>query len=156
MGSINNTRPPKRDPDCTLVIKNLAENTKEQDVLGLFEPFAVANKARVVGITVAAHRGIAFVDYDSVNPVMKAVSQHQEEPMRLFGRVLEVDQKTAEQRARRAARGGGGVNYRSGSPNHNGGVNRYDSRGRGGHRRRDGSRGDRGSGMGGRSGRGGR
>lgn len=164
----NNMRPPKRDPDCTLVIKNLAEQTKENDVLALFEPFAAACKARVVGITVAAHRGIAFVDYDSINPVMKAVSKHQEEPMQLLGRVLEVDQKTAEQLARkqRAAnqRGGGGGSYRSGSPSHNnGGINRYDSRGRGGHRRRDGGRGDRGGGgmgrgggMGGRGDRGGR
>jgi len=162
----NNMRPPKRDPDCTLVIKNLAENTKENDVMALFEPFAVECKARVVGITVAAHRGIAFVDYDSINPVMKAVSKHKEEPMQLFGKVLEVDQKTAEQLARkqRAANqrggGGGGGNYRSGSPNHNnGGINRYDSRGggRGGHRRRDvggrggdhgGGRGDHGGGRG--------
>merc|ERR1711971_771085 len=45
----NNTRPPKRDPDCTLVIKNIAENTKEADVLGLFEPFATQTKAKVVG-----------------------------------------------------------------------------------------------------------
>lgn len=139
----NNMRPPKRDPDCTLVIKNLADNTKEADVLGLFEPFAAQTKTRVVGITVAAHRGIAFVDYDSINPVMKAVGQHKEEPMRLFGRVLEVDQKTAEQRARRAANRGGGGPGSGGGGNHNGGgVNRYGS-GRG-HRRRDGRGGGRG------------
>jgi hypothetical protein len=158
MGNANNKfergdRPPKRDPDCTLVIKNLADNTKEADVLGLFQPFAEQTKSRVVGITVAAHRGIAFVDYDSINPVNKAVELHQKEPMRLFGRVLEVDQKTAEQRARRAAQRGGGGNYRSGSPS-NGGMNRGGGHGgRGGYRRRDGGgRGDRG----GRGGRGGR
>lgn len=152
---------PKRDPDCTLVIKNLAEHTKEADVLTVFEPFAAQTKSRVVGITVAAHRGIAFVDFDSINPVIKAVNLHKEEPMRLFGRVLEVDQKTAEQRARRAAQqqrgergGGGGGSYRSGSPS-NGGANRYGSGGgRGGHRRGRGDRG--GGGMGGRGGRGGR
>ncbi|CAB9502691.1 GTPase activating protein (SH3 domain) binding protein [Seminavis robusta] len=154
-------KPPPKPP-------NLPDNTKESDVLGVFEPFAGQTKSRVVGITVAAHRGIAFVDYDSINPVMKAVSQHKEEPIRLMGRILEVDQKTAEQRARREAqqrRGGGGGNYRSGSPSHNnGGSNRYGGgggdgrRGGGGHRRRDGGgRGDRGGGgMGGRGGRGGR
>ena len=152
----NNMRSPKRDPDCTLVIKNLADNTQESDVMALFEPFAAQTKAKVVGITVAAHRGIAFVDYDSIAPVTKALDLHQKEPIRLMGHVLEVDQKTAEQRARRAAQrgGGSGGNYRSGSPS-NAGANRYGGGGRGGHRRRDGGRADRG-GVGGRVGRGGR
>jgi Nuclear transport factor 2 (NTF2) domain/RNA recognition motif. (a.k.a. RRM, RBD, or RNP domain) len=158
----NNVRPPKRDPDCTLVIKNLPDNTKEADVLGVFETFATQTKSKVVGITVAAHRGIAFIDFDSINPVTKAVNRHKEEPIRLQGRILEVDQKTAEQRARRAAQGGGGRgnNFRSGSPSrNNGAANRFGGgggagSGRGGQRRRDGGRGDRGGGMGGGRGRG--
>lgn len=154
-GKMGGGRSNKRDPDCTLVIKNLADGTKESDVLGLFEPFAKETKTRVVGITVSAHRGIAFVDYDSIQPVMMAVDLHQKEPMRLLGRTLEVDQKTAEQRARRAAQGGRGGSYRSGSPNNGG--NRYGGGGRGGggghYNRRGGGRGDRGGGRGGRGGR---
>jgi RNA recognition motif-containing protein len=130
--------------------------------LAVFEPFASQTKSKVVGITVAAHRGIAFVDFDSTNPVTKAVNSHKEEPIRMQGRILEVDQKTAEQRARRAAQGGGRGNFRSGSPSHNnGGANRFGggSGGRGGHRRREGGRGEVGRGErggGGRGGRGGR
>jgi hypothetical protein len=165
---------PKRDPDCTLVIKNLADGTKDTDLRTLFEPFATQTKTKVVGATVSNHRGLAFVDYDSVAPVLAAVAQHQKEPLQLNGRVLEVDQKTAEQRARRNMRGGG---YRSGSPNNSGsggfrgggdrgdrggrdnryrrGGDRGGGRGEGG--RGDGGRGDRsGGGGGGRGGRGGR
>jgi hypothetical protein len=158
---------PKRDPDCTLVIKNLADGTKDTDLRTLFEPFAIQTKTKVVGATVSNHRGLAFVDYDSVAPVLAAVAQHQKEPLQLNGRVLEVDQKTAEQRARRNQRGG----YRSGSPNNSGsggfrgGGERGDRGGRdnryrrGGDRGGGGGRGDReGGGRGDRSGggRGGR
>ena len=91
-------RAPKRDPDCTLVIKNLADNTREADVLALFNPFAQSTNSKIVGITVSAHRGIAFMDYDNVNPVLKAVTEHKNEKMMLQGRALEFGQKTAEQR----------------------------------------------------------
>lgn len=103
---------PKRDPDCTLVIKNLPENSKESDLVSLFNKFAAQTNAKIVGTTVSNHRGLGFVDFDSVAPVLAAVDQHSNEPMQLNGRILEVDQKTAEQRARRNMRGG----YRSGSP----------------------------------------
>lgn len=122
---------PKRDPDNTLVIKNLAENTKESELLAIFEKFAVQTKSKIVSSTISSHRGLAFVDYDSVAPVMAAVEQHGKEPIQLNGRVLEVDQKTAEQRARKM-RGGG---YRSGSPNNfnrgSGGSGRQNKRDRG-------------------------
>lgn len=155
----------KRDPDCTLVIKNLADGTKESDVLGVFEHFATDTKTKVVGITVSTHRGIAFVDYDSVKPVMKAVDVHQKEPIRLMGRILEVDQKTAEQRSRRAQRpagggggsGGGGGNYRNDNTNqnaNNGSSNGKYGAGGGGGGNRGGRRRD-GGGGGGRADRGG-
>lgn len=155
---------PKRDPDCTLVIKNVADGTKDTDLRTLFEPFATQTKTKVVGATVSNHRGLAFVDYDSVAPVLAAVAQHKKEPLQMNGRVLEVDQKTAEQRARRNQRGG----YRSGSPNNSGsggfrgGGDRGDRPGgrenryrRSGDRGGAGGRGDReGGGRGGAGGRG--
>ena len=151
---------PKRDPDCTLVIKNLADGTKESDLRALFEPFATQTKGKIVGTTVSSHKGLAFVDFDSVAPVLAAVEKHSKEAIQLSGRVLEVDQKTAEQRARRNMRGG----YRGGSP---GNGSEYRDRGSGGgsgggrhnqfRRGNDGrGRGDRGGGTGGRGGRGGR
>jgi hypothetical protein len=138
---------PKRDPDCTLVVKNLADNTKESDLVSLFEPFATQTKAKIVGTTVASHRGLAFVDYDSVAAVMAAVEQHAKEPLQLNGRVLEVDQKTAEQRARRNVRGSGG-GYRSGSPGNTNGGTSYRGSGSGG-----GGQGGNAGGSGGGSGR---
>ena len=132
----------KRDPDCTLVIKNLAENTKESDVVALFEPFAAQTKSKIVGTTVANHRGLAFVDYDSDAPVLAALKVHQREPMKLNGRVLEVDQKSLEQRNRRNMRGG----YRSGSPGNGGNRHQY----RRGNMGRGGGGGDRRGGRGGR------
>ncbi|CAJ1934402.1 unnamed protein product [Cylindrotheca closterium] len=113
-GKNSNKDKPKRDPDNTLVIKNLPDGTKEAELLAIFEQFAVQTNAKIVSSTISSHRGLAFVDYDSVAPVMAAVEQHGKEPIQLNGKVLEVDQKTAEQRARKA-RGG----YRSGSPNNN-------------------------------------
>jgi hypothetical protein len=131
---------PKRDPDNTLVIKNLPDNTKESEIVALFEPFAKQTNSKIVGATVSNHRQLAFVDYDSVAAVLAAVELHAKEPMKLNGRILEVDQKTAEQRARRTMRGGG--YQRSGSPG-NGGA--YQNRGGAGGDR-GGAGGDRASG----------
>jgi hypothetical protein len=133
---------PKRDPDNTLVIKNLSENIKEADLLAVFEKFAIQTKSKIVSSTISSHRGLAFVDYDSGAPVLAAVEQHGKEPIQLNGRVLEVDQKTAEQRARKA-RGGG---YRSGSPNtfnRSGGSGRQNKRDRGNSGSRGGNKGNR-------------
>lgn len=146
----------KRDPDCTLVLKNLPDGAKDADLVALFEGFASSTGGKILGTTVSVHRGLGFVDFDSVPPVLAAVAKHQESPIELQGRVLEVDQKTAEQKARRNARGGG---YRSGSPG-NGGAFRGAGGGAGGRQnqfRRGGNagRGDRGGGGrgGGRSGK---
>lgn len=139
----SNKDKPKRDPDNTLVIKNLPDGTKEPELLAIFEQFAVQTNAKIVSSTISNHRGLAFVDYDSVAPVMAAVEQHGKEPIQLNGKVLEVDQKTAEQRARKA-RGG----YRSGSPNQNnnnrggGRQNKRNNGGRGGKGNRGGGGGN--------------
>jgi hypothetical protein len=53
----------RRDPDFTLVIKNVQDGVKEADVRLVFEPFAVQTNSKIVGITVS-QRGLAFVDYD--------------------------------------------------------------------------------------------
>ena len=93
----------KRDPDNTLVIKNLSDNVKEHDIINMFQPFAVATKSRIVGTNLNHHRNLAFVDYDCVAPVNAALKKHAETPFEWNGKVLEVDQKTLEQRARRKA-----------------------------------------------------
>lgn len=146
----------RRDPDNTLVIKNVPDGAKEADIRALFEHFANVTNAKVVGITVSAHRGLAFVDYDSSAPVVAAL-ESPDRPFSLSGRVLDLEQKTMDVQ-RRAARGGvGGSSGRNFLSNHNrggtGGENGARTGSRGGPRRassgagREGrGNGDRGSG----------
>lgn len=104
----------KRDPDNTLVIKNLDDNVKEQDIVAMFQAFATATKGKIVGTNINHHRSLAFVDYDSVGPVLAALKKHNEKPLEMNGKVLEVDQKTLEQRARRKAAAGANPNNQNG------------------------------------------
>jgi len=111
-GNENKPRSQKRDPDCTLVIKNVPEGTKDTEVRSLFEPFAIQTNAKIKGITVSNHRGLAFVDYDSTAPVFAALEQRDQ--LLLNGRMLDVEQKTVD---RNRGRGGsGGRSFRSDSP----------------------------------------
>lgn len=138
----------KRDPDNTLVIKNLSDSIKESDIINMFKPFAVQTDTKILGTNLNLSRGLAFVDYDSVAPVLVALSKHEETPFEWNGKVLEVDQKTLEVRARRQK--GGGYN-RSGSPGN--GFRNGGGGGRGGDYRRGDRGGGRRSGRGGRAGR---
>jgi hypothetical protein len=126
----------KRDPDCTLVIKNLPNDAKEAELLALFEPFAARTNTKLVGTKL--HRGLAFVDYDSVAPVMAAVGDHKKEPMKMGGRTLEVQQKTEEQKTRRNKAGGsgGGGNAKNGKSGGGKGNGETGRRGSGGGRDR--------------------
>mmetsp|Transcript_22169 Transcript_22169/g.33515 ORF Transcript_22169/g.33515 Transcript_22169/m.33515 type:complete len:480 (-) Transcript_22169:160-1599(-) len=83
----------KRDPESTLVIKNVPDGTKEADIRILFETFATATKTKIIGITVA-HRGLAFVDYDSTAPVLAALEK--KDQFFLNKKQLEIGQKTAD------------------------------------------------------------
>lgn len=141
----------KRDPDCTLVIKNLSEDVTEADILDMFESFAAKAEATIVGTTVSAHKGIAFIDFSSAAPVLAAVEQHANAPLQLKGRELDIYQKTLEQKGRGGGKGRG-VNkggQSNGSAYRGGGGRQQKGRGeRGG----AGGRGDRGgSKAGGRS-----
>lgn len=98
----------KRDPDCTLVIKNISAETTDADVRAMFEPYAGANGAKVIGMTVFGSRAIGFVDYDSPKPVLAAVEDHKATPKQLHGRTLDIYQKTAEQKNRQSRGGRGG------------------------------------------------
>jgi hypothetical protein len=130
----------RRDPDCTLVVKNIDSDTKESDILGIFEPFAFKTEAKIVGLTVSGHKGIAFVDYDSTAPVLAAVEQHGKEPFQINGRELDIYQKTLEKMIRKAS---GRGSFRGGGDR--GGPGGRRSFGRGGRSERDrGERGGRG------------
>lgn len=135
----------KRDPDCTLVIKNIDVQTKESEILAMLEPFVKRTESAIVGSTVSVNKNIAFVDFNSSAPVLRAVEKHKAEAFVLHGKVLDIYQKTLEQRNRQ--RGGGG--NRSGGAGSGGGGGGRQQKGGGG-------RSDRGGGSGGRSGRAGR
>ncbi|OEU14635.1 hypothetical protein FRACYDRAFT_241188 [Fragilariopsis cylindrus CCMP1102] len=137
----------KRDPDNTLVIKNLSDNVKEHDIINMFQPFAVATKSRIVGTNLNHHRNLAFVDYDCVAPVNAALKKHAETPFEWNGKVLEVDQKTLEQRARRKAglsfNNNSNNGYRTGGGSGGGGSGKTGSNSGGGGDQKDKRSGDR-------------
>ena len=103
--SENNKPRGRRDPDCTLVIKNVQDGVKEADVRLVFEPFAVQTKSKIVGITVS-QRGLAFVDYDSPAPVLAALEK--KDTFTLNGKSVSVDQKTNDTKGKGRGGGGGG------------------------------------------------
>lgn len=126
----------KRDPECTLVIKNILETTKESDVRGLFESFATAAQAKIVGITVATNRALAFVDYDSPAPVAAALELQQTERFTLLGRNLDVEQKSVDRVnrgfSRSSSRAGGSGRQSNNSRNRGSGGGGRGNGGRGG------------------------
>lgn len=144
----------KRDPDCTLVIKNFdTSSTTEADIRGMFEPYAGENEAKVIGCTVSSHKGLAFVDYDSPKPVLAAVEKHKKEALKLKGYTLDIYQKTVDKPSSRRNQGGRGTGRGNQSGGGGGGGGRPYRRSGSGVGR--GERGERGGGGGGR-GRGGR
>ena len=107
---------PKREADCTLIIKNIDADVTEAEIKSMFEPFIADTSANFVGCTVHNTRGIAFVDYDSPEPVVKAVQQHAEAKFTIRGRELDVYQKIYVEKSQH--RGGG--NRFQGNSNNNG------------------------------------
>jgi Nuclear transport factor 2 (NTF2) domain/RNA recognition motif. (a.k.a. RRM, RBD, or RNP domain) len=91
----------RRDPDFTLVIKNVQDGVKEADVRAVFEPIALQTNSKIVGITVS-QRGLAFVDYDSASPVLAALEK--KDSFILNGKQVRIDQKTNDSKHR--GRGG--------------------------------------------------
>lgn len=142
-------RGPKRDPENTVVIKNVPEGTKEAEVRELFEPFAKQTNGKIVGLNVSAGRSLAFVDFDSSAPVHLALQEKHR--LQLHGRILDVEQKVID-RNKRASGGRQRGQAESGSSTN--GVKRS-SKDQQRRRNSGGGRGERGGG-GGRGGRGGR
>lgn len=147
----------RRDPECTLVIKNIPQETKEVDVRKMFEPFAVQTSRKIVGLNVSAAKGLAFVDFDSPAPVLLALKQQHK--FQLHGRPVEVEQKSVDARKRGSSGSsnsgqptrGGGSDQQSGN-----GYRRLGSQRRGNINTSGGGRSERGGGSSGRGGRGGR
>ena len=120
----------RRDPDFTLVIKNVQDGVKEADVRLVFEPFAVQTNSKIVGITVS-QRGLAFVDYDSAAPVLAALEKR--DSFSLNGKSVNIDQKTNDNSSSKNRGRGGNTNpnrsngQRSGRSSSNGQPNNSSS-----------------------------
>lgn len=107
---------PKREAECTLIIKNIDMEVTEAEIKAMFEPFISDTSANYVGCTVQGQRGIAFVDYDAPEPVVKAVKQHAAVKFTIRGRELDIYQKVYVDKTQH--RGGG--NRFQGNSNNNG------------------------------------
>ena len=89
----------------------------EAEIKSMFEPFIADTSANYVGCTVQGQRGIAFVDFDAPEPVVKAVKQHTEVKFTIRGRELDIYQKVFVDKTTQH-RGGG--NRFQGNSNNNG------------------------------------
>lgn len=124
-----------RQPEATVLIKNIPAKTLEPEIRAMFEPFASKLQKRVLGITLLPNRGFCFVDFDSkavVDAIVKDVEAEKEAqtkskkegedvPVSKFivnGRVLEVGRKIPAEKAVSGGRGRGP--RRSSSPNRGG------------------------------------
>lgn len=113
-----------RTPEATILIKNLPDKAKEGDIRAMFKPYADKLNKKILGITLLASRGFAFVDFDS-KVVAEAVvkdSQNEkkgEEKFVLNGKVLEVGRKVPQENSNKSAGVSSGQQRRSKSPGNN-------------------------------------
>jgi len=124
-----------RQPEATVLIKNIPAKTLEPEIRAMFEPFASKLQKRILGVTLLPNRGFCFVDFDSkavVDAIVKDVEAEKEAqakskkegedvPVSKFivnGRVLEVGRKIPAEKAVSGGRGRG--SRRSSSPNRGG------------------------------------
>lgn len=142
--------PKLRDPDCTLVIKHVPEGTRDREIREIFERFATETHSKIIGLNFAGNRSLAFVDYDSPEPVLLALKD--KGPFQLNGRDLEVEPKMVDKS--RSKGSGGRYRGQSGGTDTGGSSNGFRGSGRGsGQHRRRGSGGKTERGGGGRGGR---
>lgn len=144
----------RRDPDSTLVIRNIPFEALDKDIMGIFEKFATDIGGKVIRCTVNADHGIAFMDYDSPDPVLSAIAVHKEDPFYLMGRELRIyqkivvqnnQQKNHNQNPKNSSRSGGRLGNKSSGGRAGDNAGDGDSGGRTS-LRSGGGRGDRGGG----------
>jgi hypothetical protein len=92
----------QRTPEATILIKNLPEKSKESEIRAMFKPYADKLNKKILGITLLASRGFAFVDFDSkvvVEAVVKDAMNEKkgQEKFILNGKVLDVGRKVPQE-----------------------------------------------------------
>jgi hypothetical protein len=118
-------RSKRSSPDCTLLIKNLKVDNNigsgnddddgedayydaiEQELANIFQLFAVQTNTNFVRTNLSrGDRTLAYVDYDSVDPVLAVLKHHAKTPLVLNGNTLEIIQKS-NQNKQKSTTGGG-------------------------------------------------
>ena len=100
-----------RRPDATIFIRNIPDETTEEDMRALFEPHGLKTNNKVISITINHDRAFAFVDFDGsecISAIVKeATTSIVKDPrsgrkiksaFMVHGRVLEVERKVPKQR----------------------------------------------------------
>jgi hypothetical protein len=92
----------QRTPEATVLIKNLPDKSKESEIRAMFKPYADKLNKQILGITLLASRGYAFVDFDSkvvVEAVVKDAENEKkgQEKFVLNGKVLDVGRKVPQE-----------------------------------------------------------
>lgn len=92
----------QRTPEATILIKNLPEKSKESEIRAMVKPYADKLNKKILGITLLASRGFAFVDFDSkvvVDAVVKDATNEKkgQEKFVLNGKVLDVGRKVPQE-----------------------------------------------------------
>jgi len=111
---------PGRNPEATLLVKNIPPNTTQTEIRSLFEPHVKRMNAPIRAVSIITARNIAFVDFDAPD-VVTAILRDQEKgsgkQFKLHDQQVEVDRKSDS--LRKQAGGGGGRPHgrrRSSSP----------------------------------------
>lgn len=92
----------QRTAEATILIKNLPDKVKEADIRAMFKPYSDKLNKKILGITLLASRGFAFVDFDSKVVADAVVKDSQsekkgEEKFVLHGKVLDVGRKVSQE-----------------------------------------------------------
>jgi len=113
---------PNRDPnETTLFIRNISNETTEEDIRALFEPYGLKTNNKILNVVLIPVRGFCFIDFDGTDCISAIVNEAttsiKKDPktgrktkssFMIHGRVLEVDGKVPKQQEPRR--------YRSHSP----------------------------------------
>jgi len=99
-----------RRPEATLFIRNIPDETTEEDMRALFEPHGLKTNNKVLSVTLNPARGFCFVDFDGsegISAIVKeATTSIKKDPrtgrkikssFMVHGRVLEVERKVPKQ-----------------------------------------------------------
>lgn len=117
------SEPPGRNPDATIIIRNVPGKTTNADLHGLFHSYAERHRCPIRVVSILPGRSIAYIDFDDPEGVAAIMRDMVgQEPWKMHGNVLEVKRKSDDMRAggsqgKGGVGGGGNRNrHRSASP----------------------------------------